>query len=117
MRFKDCRQKRLTGEETLALYKYFHISPVGPEWFTELKPNQFSLTRHFPEMGMFVTTDKFIGKWAGYVLEGHHGYLYGISKEDLPETYVIEEGIDGFEGGDIRIIRDQPLPVTFIREI
>tara|TARA_Y100000310_G_scaffold324311_1_gene386020 strand:- start:571 stop:924 length:354 start_codon:yes stop_codon:yes gene_type:complete len=117
MRFKDCRQKRLTWEETLALYRYFHVSPVEPERFTELKPNEFSSTRHLPELGMFVTTVEFIGRWAGYVLEDGFGYLYGISKEDLPENYVIEEGIDGFETGDIRIVRDEPLPVTFIRAI
>jgi hypothetical protein len=67
--------------------------------------------------GVFVTTVGFVGYWQGVRLELSPGYLYGIRDEDIPGGYSLEEGIDGYEFGDIRIVTPDAVPTTLLQRL
>jgi hypothetical protein len=66
-----------------------------------------------PETAVFVTTVERLGFWAAYIRDTSERKLplYGV---ELPEGSRIEEGIDGAENGDFKVITSRALPVKFI---
>lgn len=94
-------------------YQYFHIS--RRDNLAAIKPSKFDAFGRMPEPAIFVTTHEFITRWAIYIGEFKKSlYLYGINPPpDLP----IEEGEDGAEGGDFKIITRESLSADFLRRL
>lgn len=91
-------------------YQYFHIS--RRDGLTAIKPSKFDAFGRMPEPAIFITTREFITRWAIYIGEFRKSlYLYSINP---PPDVQIEEGEDGAEGGDFKIITREPISADFI---
>lgn len=91
---------------------YYHVS--RKPLLTAIKPTKFDITGRMPERAVFVTDADHINHWTAYIRDGGNAplYLYEIT---LPDGSRIEEGPDGEEHGDWKVITDQPLACTFLR--
>ncbi|TSC56557.1 MAG: hypothetical protein Greene071421_138 [Parcubacteria group bacterium Greene0714_21] len=96
-------------------YTYLHIGRTSN--LTFLKPNRFHIQGRLPTFWVFVTTVEFVCEWAIFIGELGPAYLYGIREQDLPPNYALEEGINGWDRGDIRIVTEHLIPVTYLREV
>lgn len=91
-------------------YQYFHIS--RRDGLTEIKPSKFDAFGRMPEPVIFITTSEFVDRWKWWIGEGMKSlYLYGINP---PPDLLIEEGEDGAEGGDFKVITNEPVSADFI---
>ena len=91
-------------------YQYFHISRRGD--LAAIKPSKFDTFGRMPESAIFVTTSEFINYWKWWIGEGMRSlFLYGINP---PPNLAIEEGEDGAEQGDFKIITNKQIPADFI---
>lgn len=100
---------KITQEE----YQYFHIN--RRDGLAAIKPSKFDAFGRMPEPAIFITTREFITRWAIYIGEFRRSlYLYGINP---PSDLRIEEGEDGAEGGDFKIITSKPVPADFLRRL
>jgi hypothetical protein len=89
--------------------KLFHVSRK-PD-LTELRPSRFDAFGRMPEKAVFVTTQEFVRRWAGYVGECIRPvYVYEI----LLTNPKLDEGVEGWETGDLKIVTNDPIPVEFL---
>ena len=91
-------------------YPYYHVS--RRDGLSAIKPSRFDAFGRMPEPAVFVTTRPFITNWKLWIGEGRRDlYLYGINP---PAGLPIEEGEDGAERGDFKIITCDPVPAEYI---
>lgn len=94
-------------------YQYFHIS--RRDNLAAIKPSRFDAFGRMPEPAIFITTSEFVTYWKLWIGEGRKTlYLYGINPS--PDLR-IEEGEDGAERGDFKIITNKPLSADFLRRL
>lgn len=94
-------------------YQYFHISKRDD--LAAIKPSKFDAFGRMPEPAIFVTTSEHIDHWKWYIGEGMTSlHLYGLNPS--PDLR-IEEGEDGAERGDFKIITSEPLSADFLRRL
>ncbi len=113
MRMKDLRRQKKQSHEA-GQFHYFHVGRK-PDC-TEIRPSRFDVHGRMPESAVFVTIAEHIAGWASYIRDGSDRtlYLYGIT---VPDGVRMEEGLDGAEAGDFKVITNVPLKATFIREL
>jgi len=91
-------------------YQYLHISRRGD--LAKIKPSKFDAFGRIPEPAIFVTTIAFVNYWKWWIGEGRKSlYLYGINTSP---DFRIEEGEDGAEHGDFKIVTSEPVSADFI---
>lgn len=95
-------------------FSYFHIGRKSD--CEELRPSKFDAHGKMPESAVFVTTEEHIGSWAAYIRDGSPTTLY-LYEVTVPEGARIEEGIDGADLGDLKVITQVPLKATFLRTL
>lgn len=69
-----------------------------------------------PDMAVFVTDEARVGYWAAYIRDGKLDDLY-LYEVTIPGDAVIEEGCDGQENGDWKVLTSEPLSCAFLRVI
>lgn len=111
LRMKELRQLKRQAR-TSEQFQYFHVGRK-PDC-QEIRPSKFDVNGKMPEPAVFVTTAEHIMGWAAYIRDGSSAtlYLYGVT---VPEQARIEEGLDGAQLGDYKVITSVPLKATFIK--
>lgn len=81
-----------------------------------LKPSKFDINGRMPDLAVFVTDEPHISHWAAYIRDGKSVdlYLYEVTVSD---SAVIEEGCDGQQGGDWKVLTNEALQCSFVRTV
>ncbi len=94
---------------------YFHVGRRSD--LTELKPSRFDINGTMREKAVFVTTEEHIRGWAIYIRDAKFDQPLFLYRVEVADDARIEDGCDGRERGDLKVVTDMPLPCEFVREV